>query len=401
MNTIEPQLLEDVFLAYFTARRSKRNSINQLQFEMNLESNLISLAQEIQNKSYEVSPSICFCVDRPVKREIFAAEFRDRVVHHLVYNYINPAFERQFIHDSYSCRVGFGTHYGIQRLQKHIRSASDNYRKTTYVLKLDIEGYFMSINRQILFDKIESNILNYANRKMPSGKYFREEQNIDRLLYLLNRIIFNEPTRNCRIKGHKSDWDDLPTSKSLFYSSEGCGLPIGNLTSQLFSNVYLSDFDNYVKRELKVKYYGRYVDDFYLITNNRQQLIDLKASIARYLQTQLGLKLHPKKVYLQEVSHGVSYLGVFIKPYRSYVGRRIQKNMQECFYRIHKQGQIETTDRMKQNHLASINSYLGICQHYNSYHLRQKLCDKLANSLLELEFEDYRLVRFKEKSSTS
>ena len=149
------QLKLDLFRAYYDARKNKRNKLNSLAFEIDYEKKLLELADEIWNRRYSPGQSVCFISHKPVKREIFAASFRDRVVHHLIYSYINPIFERLFINDSYSCRPGKGTSYGIKRLDHFIRSCSENYKKDCYILKLDIRGYFMSINRKILYDKIE------------------------------------------------------------------------------------------------------------------------------------------------------------------------------------------------------------------------------------------------------
>ncbi len=143
-----------MFQAYYDARKNKRKTINQLKFELEYEKNLFELYDEIIENRYKPKRSIAFIVNKPVKREIFAADFRDRVVHHLIFNYISPIFEKTFINDSYSCRVGKETHYGIKRIDKFIRSCSENYQKDCYILKLDITGYFMAINKTILFQKI-------------------------------------------------------------------------------------------------------------------------------------------------------------------------------------------------------------------------------------------------------
>jgi retron-type reverse transcriptase len=154
----------DLFQAYFDARKNKRNTINALAFEKHLEANLFALASEIIERRYSPKPSICFIVDKPVKREIFAADFRDRVIHHFIYNYISPIFEKSFINDSYSCRKGKGTHYGINRIDHFIRSCSQNYNKDCYILKLDIKGYFMAMNKLLLFDKVKNELIRNKNK---------------------------------------------------------------------------------------------------------------------------------------------------------------------------------------------------------------------------------------------
>ena len=361
----EEKILIDLFQAYFAARKNKRNTINALAFEKNFEENLFQLHDEIINSTYKPQKSICFIVNKPVKREIFAANFRDRVVHHYIYNHIFPIFEKIFINDSYSCRIGKGTHYGIKRIDHFIRSCSENYGKDCYILKLDIKGYFMSMNRNLLFKTVKSGLLH---------KKYKIDFNLPLILFLIKRTIFNDPTQNCTIKGKSSDWSDLPKSKSLFYAKSNCGLPIGNLTSQLFANVYLNDFDHFVKRDLRIRYYGRYVDDFILIHKDKDYLISLIPKIRGYLINQLNLELHPNKIYLQHYSKGVKYLGAVIKPHRKYIANRTKGNFYEA---IEKQNQIarhhKPSREEQEKCLSSMNSYLGLIKHYKTYKLRKRM----------------------------
>ena len=148
--------LAELFEAYQSCRRTKRNTLNALAFELDYESNLVTLCAALNNGSYKPGKSIAFIVDKPVKREIFAADFRDRVVHHLLVNKLNPLFEKSFINDSYACRLGKGTHFGIRRVDRFIKQCSVNYSQDCYVLKLDIKGFFMHINKQILFSKLQT-----------------------------------------------------------------------------------------------------------------------------------------------------------------------------------------------------------------------------------------------------
>ncbi len=163
------KLLQEIFQAYFDARKHKRNTLSQLRFEMNLETNLVELADDIYARRYKTSPSYCFIVDYPAKREIFAAGFRDRVVHHLLYNHLSTIFERLFIADCYACRKNFGTHYGIQRLEHHIRSCTDNFTRRAWILKLDIRGYFMSIDKKILYRLLEQQLYTLGQAAITFG----------------------------------------------------------------------------------------------------------------------------------------------------------------------------------------------------------------------------------------
>ena len=147
--------LEDLFKAYYSCRKNKRNTINALAFELNLEEELIQLKEELESGRYAISSSIAFVVDKPVKREIFAANFRDRVVHHLVIQKMNSVFEPHFIYDSYACRKSKGTHFGIGRVDGFIRKCSKNYTQDCYVLKLDIKGFFMHINKNVASSSVK------------------------------------------------------------------------------------------------------------------------------------------------------------------------------------------------------------------------------------------------------
>jgi hypothetical protein len=355
--------IEELFEAYFKCRRHKRNTANAIAFEVDYESNLVALLEEINDGTYEPGKSITFIVDKPVKREIFAADFRDRVVHHLVINKLNHLFEKEFIYDSYACRTGRGTHFGIKRVNNFIRSCSLNYTKDCYILKLDIRGFFMHIDKNILFEKLKV----FVNEKYKEGDK-------ELLLELCQKIIYNNPTEKCVIKGKRSNWDSLPQDKSLFYSPADCGLPIGNLSSQVFANFYMSIFDHFIKHDTGIKFYCRYVDDFVLVHSDKEYLKSCIPLIKDFLKFKLHLILHPKKIYLQHYTKGVQYIGVIIKPYRINIAKRTKHN----FCRI-----IEKMNLIARNHkpnrqendrfLCSMNSYLGIMKHFDTYYLRKKI----------------------------
>ena len=360
------RLLTDLFLAYYDARKNKRNTINQLRFEVNYETNLIKLCDDILSYQYEIQPSICFIVDHPVKREIFAADFRDRVIHHLIFNYLSPFYEQVFIEDSYSCRKNKGTHYAIKRVESFIKECSNNYTTDCYVLKLDIQGYFMNINRGMLLAMVEDFIAKIDPKKLAIEK--------DLILYLIRCVLHDDPTERCIVKGHRSDWEGLPHSKSLFYTDKERGLPIGNLTSQLFSNVFLHVLDYHVKNDLQIDYYGRDVDDFVIIHKDRDFLNLLKNDISEYLEDKLQLAIHPKKVFLQHYSKGVTFLGATIKPHRTYISNRAKKHFINCIHRWRVYLEGRTPNARELQHLSSaINSYLGVLGHYRAYNIKKKI----------------------------
>lgn len=358
--------VEELFIAYFNCRKTKRNTHNALKFEVDYEANLFKLKKEIENGSYQPNRSIAFIVNKPVKREIFAADFRDRVVHHWLINKLNPLFENLFIQDSYACRVVKGTHYGVKRADAFIKACSENYTKDCYILKLDIQGFFMHINRNLLYKKLESFIHQY---------YTHQDKAL--VLQITQKIIYNHAAKNCLIKGNKKNWEGLPKNKSLFHSPLNCGLPIGNLTSQVFANFYMHLFDKFVTSELGLKYYGRYVDDFIIVHSNKDYLKSLIPQLSNFLLSSLHLTLHPKKIYLQHYSKGVKFLGTVIKPSRIYIANRTKGNF---FNAIKKNNQIvrncKPSKTQKDTFLSSINSYLGIMKHYQTYKIRKKILKK-------------------------
>jgi hypothetical protein len=354
---------EQMFQSYYDCRKNKRNTKNALKFEKHFEQNLFDLIEEIETGKYQPGRSIAFIVNYPVKREVFAAAFRDRVVHHWLIKRLNPYFEKAFIYDSYACRVNKGTHFGIKRIDRFIKESSANYKNDCYILKLDVKGFFMHINRNLLFERLELFI----------DKQYQENDK-ELVKDICHKVVFNDPTKNCIIKGSKNDWKELPKSKSLFSTPENCGLPIGNLTSQVFANFYMNPFDHFIKKDIGIKYYGRYVDDFVLIHPDKEYLKMLLPEIKRYLKENLMLELHPDKVYLQHFSKGVKFLGAVIKPNRTYIANRTKGN----FYRaIEKQNAIardhKPTKEELETFLSSMNSYLGILKHYKTYKLRKKM----------------------------
>lgn len=358
--------LEELFEAYFACRSNKRNTTNALAFEIDYENNLVQLCDDINNGTYKIGKSIAFIVNHPVKREIFAADFRDRIVHHWLINKLNPLFEKEFINDSYACRVGKGTHFGIKRMAKFIKHASKKYSHDCYILKLDILGYFMHINRNILFEKLQTFI---------HQTYKFEDKVL--VINLCQKIIYNDPTQNCIIKGKKSNWDSLPKNKSLFHSPPNCGLPIGNLTSQVFANFYMNQFDQYLKKELKVGLYGRYVDDFIIVHQDKEFLKSLIPQLSNFLLSSLQLTLHPKKIYLQHYTKGVKFLGTIIKPNRIYIANRTKGNFYNAIQKHNKVVEVAKPTKTELNSfLSCMNSYLGIMKHYKTYKLRKKMIKK-------------------------
>lgn len=359
--------LEEVMEAYYDCRRNKRNTANQLRFEMDYERECIDLWQEINEHCYEPRRSIAFVVEKPVKREIFAADFRDRVVHHLIARRIMPLLEAKFHPESYSTQKGKGTLYGIQRIEKQLKACSEDYTRDCYIMKIDISGFFMSLSKQALYDCIRRFLTpHYPARDLPM------------LLYLLRKTIFNRPEKNCILKMPRSCWKGLPRNKSLFGTDGTCGIPIGNLTSQLLALLYLDDLDTLVTDEWGVPHYGRYVDDMVLIHPSKQHLMAVKDRIEAWLRVH-GLTLHPRKTYVQHYAKGVLFIGGMILPGRKYMSRRTVGFMHEALEACKRlvgdnsNPPMEVRERVR----ATMNSYFGMLQHYDALRLTSSVIRSL------------------------
>ncbi|NCC90939.1 MAG: hypothetical protein EOM01_11405 [Spirochaetia bacterium] len=359
--------IEQVFEAYYSCRKHKRNTREAMAFEVDLEENLIQLWTELNDGTYRIGKSTVFIVEQPVVREIFAASFRDRIVHHLIINALNPVIEKRLVYDVYACREGKGTNLAVARLDHFMRSCSANYRREGWVLKLDIRSFFMSIDKHILFEAFAAYI---------RASYFAQDREL--LLKLCQLVVFNDPTRDCIFRSPESSWDRLPKDKSLFFTKEECGLPIGNLTSQVLANFYLSPLDHYIKHDLSIRYYGRYVDDCVLVHESRHHLTQCIMLIRQFLQNRLHLTLHPKKIRLQRIRDGVSSLGWSLQVGHINGGNRCIGNWRKLVERENLL--IEDHKPTKEERLAfrsSMNSYLGLFAHYDTYRVRCRILGTL------------------------
>ena len=249
-------------------------------------------------------------IHKTVDREIFAAPFRDRVVHHFLFAMNGLWWDKHYIYDSYSCRDKKGTLLGAQRLQKFMERCSQAGSREAYVIKMDISGYFMSLNRQKLFKRV----LLGLGKQYPKGGW---EYEICR--YLWFEIIFDDPVDGVKRVGSLREWKNLPARKSLFSQPEGQGIVIGNLTSQSLSNTYLDQFDQFMKIKMKFKYYGRYVDDTVVVVTGDElddALEKFRNDIPKFLSG-LGLTMHPDKFYVQPIEKGCPFIGMIV--HRNYM----------------------------------------------------------------------------------
>ena len=370
------QLLYDLYVAFYDAARHKHKMAYVQKFEANMAENLNELCDDLLTRRYKALPSKCFIVAYPKKREVFCAAFRDRIIHHLYFRYTHQLFERTFIADTYSCIEGRGTHYGISRIRQHIREASLNWQEPAYAMSLDIRGYFMHINREKLLriatdslKKMSTHRVGLSDERegIPSGVLLTpatrwcDIRDFDFILWLTEQIVMLDPMENCHIVGDLSDWDDIDHAKCMRFAEPGVALPIGNLTSQLFSNVYLNVFDQFIKRDIKCHHYGRYVDDSVQIDPDREWLIQQVPQEREFLAEELGLQLHMGKLHIQEIHSGVEFLGAFVKPYRDYVSNKTLERMTK---------KIQEIDlRNEEKAVRTIDSYLGILSHTASRHI--------------------------------
>lgn len=300
-------------------------------FELSLEDNLFSLYKSLQDKTYKHGNYEAFYIHDPKIRHIHKAVVKDRVVHHLVSKMLEQIFEPTFYAHSYSCRRGKGTHKAIEAFVKFARKASRNNTTKLFILKCDIKKFFASVDHEVLMQILALKI---------QDKDF---------LWLLDEIV------------------------ASFKAEDGVkkGMPIGNLTSQLFANIYMNPLDQYVKHELKVSYYIRYADDFAILSDDKFYLENLIVKIGQYLKESLKLSLHPNKVTIRDYYLGVDFLGYVVFPKfilpRTKTKRRM---MRKIFERI----QLYKQHKLSSNLLSqTVQSYLGYLSHADSYQLSQEI----------------------------
>jgi retron-type reverse transcriptase len=343
-------LISEVFQAYYDCRKTKRNTWNALEFEQNLERNLMDLYYELKSGEYTPGRSIMFVITKPKAREVWAASFKDRVVHHILYNRYSERFYRRFIYDSYACIPEKGTLRASNRVQYFIRAATKNHTQNAWFLKADIANFFVSINKLTL-DKLLS-------------KYITDPWGL-----MLTRIVLHkDPKENVYIKSNKTLLGKVPPHKSLLNAPDGFGLPIGNLSSQFFANVYLNELDQYAKHELKLKYYARYVDDIIVIGQDGGELNVAYEKMATFVSNNLGIKFHPNKKEINRVDVGINFVGYIIKPWSKYIRRSTINNM-------YKKTDL-TSDFIPLR--ATVNSYFGMLRHVNAYKERKLAALKLS-----------------------
>jgi len=315
--------IDNLLLAWQEFVRGKRNKNDVQLFSFYLMDNILSLHDDLKNHIYKHGGYQCFKVSDPKPRTIHKASVRDRLLHHAVYRILYPFFDKTFISDSFSCRNNKGTHKAINRFREFGRIVSKNNTKTCWILKCDIKKFFASIDQSILINILQA--------------YISDEN----ITGLLEKIIF---------------------------SFKPNGLPLGNLTSQLFANVYLNELDQFAKHKLKAEHYIRYADDFVILSGNKEYLENKKSLIKDFLQNQLKLVLHPDKVFIKTLPSGVDFLG-----WVNFTDHRILRTKTKS----------KMLKRIKDNpRQETINSYMGLLKHGNSCRIKESILNNVYNENL-------------------
>lgn len=340
---------KNIYRAYINCRKRKNRTCNAQKFKLHFSRNIVNLTRALQEKRYYPGRSICFVVRNPKPREVFAADFKDRIVHHLLVEELEKYWEKVFIYDSYACRKGKGNLAAVERVEHFMRSASENGKRKAFFLQIDIKNFFMSIDKNILWSIIQKGI----------EKQFQDEKRAADVAEVARILLFHNPTENYSDRARAEEWKLVPPQKSLFYAGENKGLPIGNLTSQFFANVYLNEFDQFVKHELKIKYYVRYVDDIVIIHRSKNQLSEWLDKIRDFLCEHLKLELK-SAVKLAGLSCGINFLGYVQHTFYRLPRRRVLNNIRiglKKWSKINESKELDFEDL--KNLRSSLNSYLA------------------------------------------
>jgi hypothetical protein len=340
-----PPTTEEVLTAYRECRRTKRAAWTTIEFETDLTSNIVTLTRQLADEQWSPGSLMCFAVTEPKPREIWAARFYDRVVHHVIYQRLRPRFEPRFIRTSFACIPGRGTLAGARWAERAVRSATAGWTRTAWALQLDIVSFFTSIDRAILYRQLATRI---------------HEPWLDTAV---RRVLFHDVTSDVHFPGNPRLLEQVPAAKSLWNTPPGKGLPIGNLTSQFGANVYMDLLDQHVIRELRPRAYGRYVDDLLAIDTDYRRLAEIRTAITEFAASQLQLTVHRGKTRIINCKAGVDFVGWVIAPHRRSLRRSTVKRANR-----------RITERRADPDelLATVNSYLGMARHGDTNRVRRR-----------------------------
>jgi hypothetical protein len=342
---------EEVLDAYFSCARNKRRKPTTIDFEADLFSNIMEIVHSLNDHSWAPSSAMCFAVTQPRAREIWAARFADRVVHHVVYRRLRPRFEPHWARTSFACIEGRGSLAAANWAERKIRSATAGWTREAFALQCDIANFFPSIDRDLLVELV----LPKCHEPWVASA--------------MEKVIRFDVQSGAHYPGNPALLERVAPHKRLSNSPAGKGLPIGNLTSQFCANIYLDVLDQYVTRTLRPRAYGRYVDDILIVDTDIKRLERLLGEMSAFLEQTLLLEFHPDKTSLKPCADGVDFVGWVIAPHRRTLRRTTVQR-----------GTSRISSKAGDDLLASANSYFGLAQHGNTYRVRQSWADLIDSS---------------------
>ncbi len=363
-------LLLDMYAAYYQCRKRKRNTSSAQRFEVNFEKELLRLTEEVYNREYIPRPSIVFVISIPNLREIQAAQFRDRIVQHLAYDYIYPVADRLFHPRTFACRKGMGTLAAVHNLADDIAGAAILYGDDCVVCKIDLQSFFMSIIKPLLSSQVADIIQKYCPKEMK-----------DVLLYICRIIYESTPIDRAKRRCPLYCWNNLPTNKSLYNRPYWQGMAIGNITTQLGALIYTIQYLLFVSEECGLKLITNFTDDL-AIVGQKHKILQAIPYIRDYAQKECGLTVHPRKFFMQHWTKGVHYLGFYIRRGQLYMDNRVVHN---CKERLRHYIELAEYDPdyifdKRDEFVSVVNSYFGLFLHAHSYNLRKSLCNTIISS---------------------
>ncbi len=373
---------EEILKAYQKSAKGKRRSLNCVKFESKLGLELTQLCNEVNSRTYRPSENRCFAVLNPKPREIWAAHYRDRVVHHIIVSHLEPIYEHRFSSKSFACRRGMGHYACINDFRRQVRKISKGGRQTVWALKLDVESFFVTIDRKILKDLMLEKV------KSPE------------IRWLIERNFSIDPRCHFKFSGWREHLDKIPKNKSWFSYSKNQGIPIGNLTSQFGANLYLNALDHFIQRDIKPEGYLRYMDDLLMLASSKEALRGIEQKVDSWLKINRNQNLNRAKSYLAPLTQGLEYLGVEVRqtfePKNPLIILPTKKNKFKLVKEFRKLDSWNW-NKMNRSHelafldkaahrgkLSSINSRLGQLKNTKSYRHRSASIEKFLETKNEM-----------------
>ena len=365
---------EELYRAYVDCKKRKRITHNCEAFEIDEVKLLYKLWIDLNTFQYKIGRSTTFIYHEPLSnhyREIFAADFVDRIIQHLLINRMINIFENDFIDHTFSCRKNKGTSFGIETLYNDLKQYTNNFTEDCIIFGADIKSFFASLNKDIIFKQLVDLLYSNKEKLIIYNKDNVNNKDIIYTKWLIRIILYNDPRKNCIFKQPKSFWKNISNDKSAFHIPLILYLAVGNIISQFFANLYLSLMD---KVMIKRGPYGRYVDDTYNLVKSIEELNYVKQLMINET-SKVCLKIHPNKLYIQDYKKGFKFVGKYIKEDRIYIINKtvgkFWKRVKYFYDEFEKRQKISIQDL--EYIVSCINSYLGLFKHYRTYNIRKKI----------------------------